>query len=218
MVRISPPIRGTTTARVASGQIYTELDHPLTITFAALKPARCSTGTGFENGVWMVPGDVARNLGHRFRDARDKMFKHLLVPTDGSALSDEAVRMAVNLAKAFDAKITGIHAIPEFHRLSLNAEMLTDTPTNHERHARRHAEKYLAVVEKAAMDADVLCSTTRVVSDHPYQAIIDAAQERHCDLIVMASHGRRGIQGILIGSETQKVLTHSRIPVLVYRN
>ncbi|EEA01026.1 UspA domain protein [Burkholderia sp. H160] len=125
--------------------------------------------------------------------------------------------MAVSVAKTFDAKVTGIHVIPEFHLLTYDSEMLADTPTNHARHARKHAEKYLAFVEKVATDAAVLCTTTWVVSDHPYQAIIKAAQERQCDLIVMASHGRRGISGLLLGSETQKVLTHSRIPVLVYR-
>ncbi|QCP49116.1 universal stress protein [Trinickia violacea] len=146
------------------------------------------------------------------------MFKHLLVPTDGSALSGEAARMAVGVAKAFDAKITGIHVIPEFHLLTYDTEMLADTPNEYVRHARKHAERYLAFVEQIATDAAVLCETTWVVSDHPYQAIIHAAQERHCDLIVMASHGRRGVQGLLIGSETQKVLTHSNIPVLVYRS
>ena len=145
------------------------------------------------------------------------MFKHLLVPTDGSAMSMGAVRMAVGLAKEFDAKITGIHVIPEFHLLTYDTELLADTRTEHARHARNHAERYLAFIEQAATDAAVLCETTWLVNDHPYEAIVNAAQERHCDLIVMASHGRRGMQGLLIGSEAQKVLTHSGIPVLVYR-
>jgi len=146
------------------------------------------------------------------------MFKHLLVPTDGSAMSMGAVRMAVGLAKEFDAKITGIHVIPEFHLLTYDTELLADTRTEHARHARNHAERYLAFIEQAATDAAVLCETTWLVNDHPYEAIVNAAQERHCDLIVMASHGRRGMEGLLIGSETQKVLIHSRIPVLVYRS
>jgi len=125
--------------------------------------------------------------------------------------------MAVDVAKAFDANITGIHVIPEFHLLTYDSEMLADTSTEYARHARNHAEEYLAYIRKVAADADVLCETTWVVSRHPYQAIINAAQERHCDLIVMASHGRRGARALLIGSETQKVLTHSGIPVLVYR-
>jgi nucleotide-binding universal stress UspA family protein len=146
------------------------------------------------------------------------MFKHLLVPTDGSAMSMGAVRMAVGLAKEFDAKITGIHVIPEFHLLTYDTELLADTRTEHARHARNHAERYLAFIEQAATDAAVLCETTWLVNDHPYEAIVNTAQERHCDLIVMASHGRRGMEGLLIGSETQKVLIHSRIPVLVYRS
>ena len=146
------------------------------------------------------------------------MFKHLLVPTDGSAMSMGAVRMAVGLAKEFDAKITGIHVIPEFHLLTYDTELLADTRTEHARHARNHAERYLAFIEQAATDAAVLCETTWLVNDHPYEAIVNTAQERHCDLIVMASHGRRGMDGLLIGSETQKVLIHSRIPVLVYRS
>ena len=146
------------------------------------------------------------------------MFKHLLVPTDGSVMSVEAVRMAVGLAKEFDAKITGIHVIPEFHLLTYDTELLADTRTEHARHARNHAERYLAFIEQAATDAAVLCETTWLVNDHPYEAIVNTAQERHCDLIVMASHGRRGMEGLLIGSETQKVLIHSRIPVLVYRS
>lgn len=145
------------------------------------------------------------------------MFKHLLVPTDGSALSAAAARMAVDVAQALDARITGIHVITSFHLLTYHSEMLADTRTDYARHARNHAEEYLAFVERLATDADVHCATTWVVNDHPYEAIISAAQERHCDLVVMASHGRRGVQGLLIGSETQKVLTHCKVPVLVYR-
>ncbi|SOE52850.1 Nucleotide-binding universal stress protein, UspA family [Burkholderia sp. OK233] len=145
------------------------------------------------------------------------MFKHLLVPTDGSPLSEEAIRMAVGLAREFDAKMTGLHVIPEFHLLTYDTEMLADTKAEYSEHARHHAKQYLAWIERAATDAAVLCDTTSVVSDHPYDAIINTAQERHCDLIVMASHGRRGVQGLLLGSETQKVLTHSTIPVLVHR-
>ena len=121
------------------------------------------------------------------------MFNHLLVPTDGSELSAAAVRMAVGVAKVLDAKITGIHVIPEFHLLTYQAEMLADTRADYARHARHHAKDFLAFVEQLATDADVPCTTMSVVSDHPYRAIINAAQERHCDLIVMASHGRRGV-------------------------
>ncbi|BCZ85002.1 universal stress protein UspA [Paraburkholderia terrae] len=160
---------------------------------------------------------IARNHGHLLRARSENMFKHLLVPTDGSVLSEEAIRMAVGLAKEFDAKITGIHAIPEFHLLTYDTEMLADTRAEYAQHAKNHAERYLAFIERAATDAAVPCDTTWVESDQPYDAIIRTAQERHCDLIVIASHGRRGVKGLLIGSETQKVLIHSRIPVLVCR-
>jgi nucleotide-binding universal stress UspA family protein len=161
-------------------------------------------------------GRARETLGIGFAP-REKMFNHLLVPTDGSALSAAAARMAVGVAKAFDAKITGIHVIPEFHLLTYDSAMLADTEIDYARHARILAKEYLAFIEQIATAADVPCATTWVVGNHPYRAIIDTAQARHCDLIVMASHGRRGMQGLLIGSEAQKVLTHSGIPVLVYR-
>jgi nucleotide-binding universal stress UspA family protein len=146
-----------------------------------------------------------------------RMFKHLLVPTDGSALSEAAIRMAVGFAKAFDAKITGLHVIPEYHLLTYDTQMLTDTRAEYVEDAKNHAKRYVALIARAATEAGVLCDTTCVVSDHPYAVITQMAEDRHCDLIVMASHGRRGVQGLLIGSETQKVLTHSKIPVLVWR-
>ncbi|KWR91976.1 universal stress protein [Cupriavidus sp. IDO] len=145
------------------------------------------------------------------------MFKHILVPTDGSVLSDAAVRMAVTLAKAFEARITGLHVIPEFHVFTHRVDMLEDSQERYAQLAEMHAERYLAVVAQAAQEAAVACETISVTHDHPYEAIIRTGEERNCDLIVMASHGRAGLQGLLIGSETQKVLTHCRIPVFVFR-
>jgi nucleotide-binding universal stress UspA family protein len=95
--------------------------------------------------------------------------------------------------------------------------MLADTEAQYSQHAKHHAEQYLAFIERVTMDAAVLCDSTSVVSDHPYDAVINTAQDRHCDLIAMASHGRRGMRALLLGSETQKVLMHSQIPVLVVR-
>lgn len=145
------------------------------------------------------------------------MFQHLLVPTDGSTLSETAVRTAVTLAKAFDARITGLHVIPEFHVFTHRIDMLEDTQERYAQLAERHAEHYLAWISRAAREAGLACETISVTHDHPYEAIIRAGEERNCDLIVMASHGRGGLQGLLLGSETQKVLTHCRIPVLVVR-
>jgi nucleotide-binding universal stress UspA family protein len=95
--------------------------------------------------------------------------------------------------------------------------MLEDTRERYAQAAEQHAEQYLAVITLAATEAGVACDALCVTSNHPYEAILQTAEERKCDLIVMASHGRGGIKGLLIGSETQKVLTHSQISVLVHR-
>jgi len=145
------------------------------------------------------------------------MFKHILVPTDGSRGSEKAIRRALALAKSTGAKVTGFHVIPKFHVFTYRTEMLEDTKEEYARDSRAHAQRYLAVIEKAAQQVGVSCETAYTTSDHPYVAIIRTAQRKGCDLITMASHGRRGVQGLLLGSETQKVLTHSKIPVLVYR-
>jgi nucleotide-binding universal stress UspA family protein len=146
------------------------------------------------------------------------MFKHLLVPTDGSALSDAAIQMAVTLASESGAKVTGLHVIPEFHVLAYGTEMLADTEEQFILATRQRADDYLGVVTKAATQAGVECDTVARNRDHPYEAIISVAAQRNCDLIVMASHGRGGLRALLLGSETQKVLTHSQIPVLVVRS
>jgi nucleotide-binding universal stress UspA family protein len=145
------------------------------------------------------------------------MFKHLLLPIDGSKLSEAAIQKGVQFAKSLNAKITGFYVMPEFHLFTYRTEMVEDTKEEFAKDCRAHADQFLAVVEKAAKAAGVACDTAVATSDHPYEAIIQAAQEKNCDLIMMASHGRRGVQGLLLGSETQKVLTHSKIPVLVYR-
>ena len=145
------------------------------------------------------------------------MFKHLLLPTDGSPLSEVAIQKSVLFAKGINAKVTGFHVIPEYHALTFQTEMLADTEETFARYGEAHAKQFLAVIEKAAREAGVECDTAYVTSDHPYEAIINAANEKGCDLITMASHGRKGMQALLIGSEAQKVLTHSKIPVLVYR-
>ncbi|HYD80062.1 MAG TPA: universal stress protein [Paucimonas sp.] len=145
------------------------------------------------------------------------MFKHILVPTDGSPLSEAAISHAVEFAKSIGARITGVHVIPAFHTFDYRAEMLEDTRQQFEKDSRAHAQRFLAKIEQAAQEAGVECSTLLATHDHPYEAIIETARETGCDAIVMASHGRKGIKALLMGSETQKVLTHSTIPVLVYR-
>jgi nucleotide-binding universal stress UspA family protein len=145
------------------------------------------------------------------------VFTHLLLPTDGSPLSEAALLKGLRFAKECHAKVTGISVIPQFHVFTLNTTMLEDTQQQFLTEIRAQAEKHLATLLKAATEEGVRCDTVIELSDHPHEAIIRTAEANGCDLILMASHGRRGVQGLLLGSETQKVLTHSRIPVLVYR-
>lgn len=145
------------------------------------------------------------------------MYKHILLPTDGSSASEAAVQACFQLARQLGAKVTGLHVLPEFHVFTYKTEMLEDTRAQFVKDSEEHARKILSPVERVAQETGVICSTMHVVSDDPYEAIIQVAQDSQCDLIVMASHGRKGVKGLLLGSETQKVLTHSRIPVLVYR-
>ena len=145
------------------------------------------------------------------------MFKHLLVPTDGSELSQAAIQGAVQFAKSINARVTAFYAMPKFHMLASGPEMVTDTRQEFAKDCKAHADRFLAVVVQAAKAADVPCETVLKTSDQPYEAIIATAKEQGCDLIMMASHGRRGVQAFILGSETQKVLTHSKIPVLVFR-
>jgi nucleotide-binding universal stress UspA family protein len=145
------------------------------------------------------------------------MFKHILLPTDGSERSEAAIQKGIQFAKSINAKVTGFHVILPFHVFTTQSKMLEDTQEQYERESKAQAEQFLGVIKKAAEKAGVSCDTDYVTSDDPYKMIISAAEKRGCDLIMMASHGRRGVQGLLIGSETQKVLTHSKIPVLVFR-
>jgi nucleotide-binding universal stress UspA family protein len=144
------------------------------------------------------------------------MHTHILIPTDGSDLSDEAIQYGTALAKAVDAKVTGVTIWPPFHFLAVEPDMVADTLESYRKRMTTVAAQRLAKVKEAA-DAGVSCEVVHVEHEHPYKAIIDVANSKACDLIVMASHGRRGLSAIVLGSETLKVLTHSTIPVLVYR-
>jgi nucleotide-binding universal stress UspA family protein len=143
------------------------------------------------------------------------MYTHILVPTDGSDLSRKAIRHGIGLAKAVNARLTAVTVSTPFHVLSVDPASVTDTAETYKKRTAALATKYLEEVAAAA--AGVRCETVHVEHEHPYQAIIGTAKQRGCDLIVMASHGRRGVSAIVLGSETVKVLTHSTIPVLVYR-
>jgi nucleotide-binding universal stress UspA family protein len=145
------------------------------------------------------------------------MFSHLLLPTDGSEASEKAIRKAMELARDSNARITGLHVVQPFHLATYKIEMVEESRATYEANALAVARKYLEVIERGAKELGVPVDTSAVVAEHPYEAIIDAAKAGGCDLIVMASHGRRGMKAMLIGSETHKVLTHSTVPVLVLR-
>ncbi len=147
------------------------------------------------------------------------MFKHLLVPTDGSELSTDTVRRAIVFAAEAKARITFFFAKPDYPVSFYGEGALIDptTPEKFSEMAEKQAREILGKCEKEAADAGVASGSVTATSEIPYEAIIEAAQNSACDLIFMASHGRRGITGLLLGSETQKVLTHTTIPVLVYR-
>ena len=147
------------------------------------------------------------------------MFKHILIPTDGSQLSQETVRRAVSFAKEIDARITAFYAKPDFPECFFGEGALVDpgSPEKFAQLAEEEAQKILDYVDTLCQEAGVPCTRLTVSSDIPYEAIINAAEQNSCDLIFMSSHGRRGIGALLLGSETHKVLTHSKIPVLVYR-
>jgi nucleotide-binding universal stress UspA family protein len=145
------------------------------------------------------------------------LFKNILVPTDGSDLAAKAVEQDVLFAKEIGAKITAVTVTEPFHSLSVSPSQLEYTPIEYKKHAEAQANQVLGVVSAAAKSAGVVCDTLHVEHELVYQAIIEAADARRCDLIVMASHGRRGVAAVVLGSETVKVLTHSKIPVLVYR-
>ena len=147
------------------------------------------------------------------------MFKHILVPTDGSPLSSDTVKRAIAFAKETSAMITFFFAKPDYPVAFYGEGALIDptTPDRFAEMAEQQAREILAAHESAAKAEGVACGSMSSVSDLPYEAIIAGAETVGADLIFMASHGRRGISGLLLGSETQKVLTHSKIPVLVYR-
>jgi nucleotide-binding universal stress UspA family protein len=147
------------------------------------------------------------------------MFRHLLVPTDGSELSLAAVERAVAFAKALNARITFFYAQPDFPLPVYGEGALIDptTPEQFRKAAQEEANTILNAAKEKASEAGVEADTDTVVSDAPADAIIDAAERHGCDLIFIASHGRSGIARLLLGSVTNKVLSHTKLPVLVYR-
>jgi nucleotide-binding universal stress UspA family protein len=149
------------------------------------------------------------------------MYKHILVPTDGSALSDKAVAAAIKLASLLGARITAFHAMEPYPLQGAYAAEASGVaelqPELFAERSEEYAKRVLEAFKTMATAAKVECATEYATARSPSHAIVEKARAEKCDLIVMASHGRRGLEGFLLGSETQKVLTHSTIPVLVYR-
>lgn len=148
------------------------------------------------------------------------MFKNILIPTDGSERSEKVIQHGVILAKTLNARITGVHVI-QFPYVgpmgngfgAFNPNLLLQL----QEAARTDGNRYLDHIEAAARAAGVPCERVLVESEAPWKGILDTAREKRCDLVMMAAHGRRGIAALVLGSETYRVLTHSKIPVLVYR-
>lgn len=148
------------------------------------------------------------------------MFKHILLPTDGSKLADRAIVRGIALARSLKARLTLLTVVPEFRMIadeSFAVPMSAELKSRYEKEAKARAAKKLAAVRQKMTKAGIKSDAVVIASDLPYQQIIATARKRKCDLVVMASHGRRGLTGLLLGSETVKVLTHSKIPVLVVR-
>lgn len=144
------------------------------------------------------------------------MYTHILLPTDGSDLSKAAIKHGVALAKATGAKITALVVSTPLHSLVVDPHAATKALAQYKSLVADQTAKYLDHVKEDAEQAGVACYTLCVEHDKPYEAIVDAARNEDCDLVLMASHGLRGVSAIL-GSETLKVLTHSTVPILVYR-
>lgn len=144
------------------------------------------------------------------------MFKHILLPVDGSELSQKATPAAIEFARTTGAKLTPYICLEEYPFLQ-SSDAGHEKRSVFEHRIEAAAREELAKIEAAAAQAGVPCAGATSIAAAPYRGIIATATELGCDVIFMASHGRRGISGLLLGSETQKVLTHSDIPVVVFR-
>ncbi len=144
------------------------------------------------------------------------MFKHILIATDGSELANKAVPYGLELAKLTGAKVTALTVRP--HLDDFVAEGVVITVTDEEKDAlKQEVDHHLDFARREAETKGVKLETMQIESGEPWKAIVEAADKTGCDLIIMASHGRRGLSALIFGSETQGVLTHCDIPVLVYR-
>lgn len=144
------------------------------------------------------------------------MYSHILIATDGSELANKAVPYGLELAKLAGAKVTGLTVRPHLDDFVAEGVVITVTPEEREAF-KEQIDHHLDLARRKSAELGVQLETLQVESGEPWKAIISVAEERKCDLIIMASHGRRGLSALIFGSETQGVLTHCDIPVLVYR-
>jgi nucleotide-binding universal stress UspA family protein len=161
----------------------------------------------------------AQTTRDRQQIRRADMFKNILVPTDGSPLSRKAAQQAARLAKALGARITAFHVAPAY-RYNVYADYIPpdfEPPKAYAARVKKIAERHLASIQAIAQKADVRCDASYVMSDFPADAILKAAKKNGCDAIAMATHGRSGLAKLLLGSETTKVLTHGKLPVIVLK-
>jgi len=147
------------------------------------------------------------------------MYKHILIPTDGSALSRAAAIAGMKLAKGMGARVTGFYAAPPATPVEYKGMFPVGyrDPAERARIIERTARKHLEIIEKAARAARVRCKVEHVTDDYPAEAIVAAARRNGCDLIFMPTHGRRGFKNSMLGTQTQKVLMLAKVPVLVHR-
>jgi nucleotide-binding universal stress UspA family protein len=146
------------------------------------------------------------------------MFKHILMPTDGSEHSERAIKRGIELAKLCNAKITGIHVIPDYHMM-MAYEGAFDSVTEEkiQEEAQQNAARFLEFVKTSAAAANVPCDAVVTTNVHPYDAIVNTANERGCDLIVMTARYRKGLVKLIMGDEATRVLHRASIPMLIFR-
>jgi nucleotide-binding universal stress UspA family protein len=147
------------------------------------------------------------------------VFKHILLPTDGSPVSSKAVKRGIEFAKKIGARVTALHVVTTFRFMADEGAMVLNPALRKrfEDEGNARAKEILDAVAKQARAKGVRCATVRVSGDQSFHEIVATARRSKCDLIMMASHGRRGISSLLLGSVTSKVLLHSKVPVLVVR-
>lgn len=145
------------------------------------------------------------------------MPKHILIAIDGSDFALEAARYGLELAASLNSRVTAVTVVPTWEAIGLSEIARGHFADEYAARAKAYGDACLACVSEIASSTGFSCDTMQTSSDHPDRAILAAAADRGCDLVVMGSHGRRGVEGVVLGSVAQKVLTYSKVPVLVYR-